>query len=254
MTSGDTVFSGLQRGIELNNVGFAYDNKPALQDVTATIAAGKLTAIVGRTGSGKTTLTDLIARLYDGATGNITFDDTALPQLDLRTLHAKTSIVRQDVHLLDRDIRRNLTFGLQRASDDAELWQVLDDVDLKSAVERMADGLSTPIGEGGLKLSGGERQRLAIARALLRRPALLILDEATSALDSATESRVLRSISERAANSTVIAIAHRLSTIRDADHVLVLDEGRVVQAGSWADLAARDGQFKEMLAAQQRSG
>jgi ATP-binding cassette, subfamily B, bacterial MsbA len=255
MQGGSTAFSGLQRGIELREVSFAYDKQAVLNGVSATFAAHQFTAVVGRTGSGKTTLLDLIVRLYDGAQGSITYDGTPLTSFDLATLHAQTAIVRQNVHLLDRDVRRNLCFGLPEdhfgsphKPSDESLWQVLADVDMEAAVRAMPDGLETQIGEGGLKLSGGERQRLAIARALLRRPALLLLDEATSALDSATEAKVLQAIARRGGDCTVIAIAHRLSTIRDADHVLVLDGGRVVQAGTWQALAETEGPFAKMLA------
>ncbi len=143
------------------------------------------------------------------------------------------AIVSQDVWLLNRTLRDNLTFGLDRAAADEELHGALEDVDLHEFVAGLREGLDTEIGDRGVRLSGGQRQRVALARALLRDPDILILDEATSALDSMVEQRVARAIQQRAKGSTLIVIAHRLSTIRDADLILVMDDGRLVERGSW---------------------
>jgi ABC-type multidrug transport system fused ATPase/permease subunit len=160
------------------------------------------------------------------------------------------AIVSQEVWLLNRTLRDNLTFGLERRTTDQELAQALEDVDLGEFVAGLREGLDTEIGDRGVRLSGGQRQRVALARALLRDPDILILDEATSALDSMVEQRVARAIQQRAKGRTLIVIAHRLSTIRDADLILVMHEGRVVEQGSWDELLLREGAFFRLHQAQ----
>jgi subfamily B ATP-binding cassette protein MsbA len=160
------------------------------------------------------------------------------------------AIVSQDVWLLNRSLRENLAFGLERRVTDEELMGALDDVDLASFARGLARGLDTEIGDRGVRLSGGQRQRIALARALLRDPDILILDEATSALDSVVEQRVARAIQERVKGHTLIVIAHRLSTIRDADLILVMEEGELVEQGSWDDLLGRGGVFTALHGAQ----
>ena len=206
--------------------------------------------MVGRSGAGKTTLVDLIARFYEVAPGAIRFDGVDIRSFSLDSLHGRMAIVSQDVWLLNRTVRDNLTFGLDQPAGDDELYEALGDVLLEDFVRGMSSGLDTEVGDRGVRLSGGQRQRLALARALLRDPEILILDEATSALDSVVELNVARAIQQRAAGRTLILIAHRLSTIRDADQILVLDEGRLVESGSWAELLERQGEFAALHAAQ----
>jgi subfamily B ATP-binding cassette protein MsbA len=249
--SGPSEFDGLSEGIEVERLTFGYQpDVPVLHDVNATFPAGRVTAVVGHSGAGKTTFVDLIARFYDVEPGTIRFDGEDARSFSLDSLHRRMAIVSQDVWLLNRTIRDNLTFGLDRPADDDELFGALRDVLLDDFVREMASGLDTEIGDRGVRLSGGQRQRLALARALLRDPEILILDEATSALDSVVELDVARAIQQRSAERTLIIIAHRLSTIRDADQILVLHEGRLVESGGWDELIALGGHFATLYAAQ----
>jgi subfamily B ATP-binding cassette protein MsbA len=249
--SGPRVFKRLEREIRVRNLTFEYQSGvETLSRITTTIEAGKVTAIVGRTGAGKTTLVDLIARFYDCRPGTILLDDTDIREYSLSSLHARMAIVSQEVWLLNRTLRDNLTFGLDREAADEELHGALSDVDLHEFVAGLREGLDTEIGDRGVRLSGGQRQRVALARALLRDPDILILDEATSALDSMVEQRVARAIQQRAKGRTLIVIAHRLSTIRAADKILVIHEGRLVEEGSWDELVRREGAFYRLHQAQ----
>ena len=182
--------------------------------------------------------------------GTILFDGVDVREYSLPSLHRTMAIVSQDVWLLNRSVRDNLTFGLEEEASDVRLLEALDDAAIGDFVAELPRGLDTEVGDRGVRLSGGQRQRLALARALLREPDILILDEATSALDSVVEQRVARSIAERVRGHTLIMIAHRLSTIRDADLILVMEEGRVVERGSWDDLVAGGGHFAELHRAQ----
>ena len=249
--SGPRTFERLRDGIAVRGLCFQYvPGVDTLRDITTEIPAGRVTAIVGQSGVGKTTFVDLVARLYDCAPGTILLDGTDIREYSLPSLHAKMAIVSQDVWLLNRTLRDNLTFGLARRASDAELEQALADVDLRNFLADLDRGLDTEVGDRGVRLSGGQRQRIALARALLRDPDILILDEATSALDSVVEQRVSRAIQQRAEGRTLIVIAHRLSTIRDADQILVMDRGRIVEQGTWPDLVAREGAFFDLYRAQ----
>lgn len=249
--SGARNFEGLTQNIEIHDLTFQYHPGDAvLKNISATIEAGKVTAIVGRTGAGKTTLVDLIARFYDCPPGTILLDGVDIREFALPTLHARMALVSQDVWLLNRTLRENLTFGLSRDVRNDELLAALDDVDLRAFFDGLREGLDTNLGDRGVRLSGGQRQRVALARALLRDPGILILDEATSALDSEVEQRVARAIQQRAAGRTLIVIAHRLSTIRDANNILVVDGGRVVEQGSWDQLLRCGGAFRRLYDAQ----
>jgi subfamily B ATP-binding cassette protein MsbA len=249
--SGPRHFEGLRHAISVRSLDFAYqEGVDTLKSIDAEIPAGGVTAIVGKSGAGKTTFVDLIARFYDCAPGSILFDGVDVRAYSLPSLHRTMAIVSQDVWLLNRSVRDNLTFGLDAEASDARLRKALDDVALGDFVAKLPGGLDAQVGDRGVRLSGGQRQRLALARALLRDPDILILDEATSALDSVVEQRVARSIAERVRGHTLIMIAHRLSTIRDADLILVMDEGRVVERGSWDDLVALGGYFAELHRAQ----
>jgi ABC-type multidrug transport system fused ATPase/permease subunit len=249
--SGARPYAPLTRAIEVRGLSFQYQpGVDALTGIDATFAAGKVTAIVGKTGAGKTTLVDLIARFYDCPPGTILLDGVDIRAFDLVSLKARMALVSQDIWLLNRTLRENLTFGLDGPAPDERLARALADVDLGEFVAGLREGLDTLIGDHGVRLSGGQRQRVALARALLRDPDILILDEATSALDSVVEQRVARAIQQRAAGRTLIVIAHRLSTIRDADHILVMHDGRVVEQGSWDDLRARGARFGALYGAQ----
>ena len=251
--AGDRLFEGLKDGITVQHLDFQYQQgADTLHDINTTLSAGKVTAIVGPTGAGKTTFVDLIARFYDCAPGSISLDGHDIRDFSLESLHARMAIVSQEVWLLNRTLRENLTFGLDRPVDGEELLAALRDVELGAFVEGLTNGLDTEVGDRGVQLSGGQRQRAALARALLRDPDILILDEATSALDSVIEQRVARAIQQRAHGRTLIIIAHRLSTIRDADQILVMKNGRMVEQGGWDDLVAAGGTFSELHQAQFR--
>ena len=249
--SGPRSFSRLERGISIRGLSFGYQpGLDAVHQITTSIEAGKVTAIVGRTGAGKTTFVDLLARFYDCAPGRIMLDDVDIREYSLPSLHDKMAIVSQGVWLLNRTLRDNLTFGLSRRVADEELEAALRDVDLDEFRSGLREGLDTEIGDRGVRLSGGQRQRVALARALLRDPDILILDEATSALDSIVEQRVAHAIQRRSAGRTLIMIAHRLSTIRGADLIIVMDKGRVAEQGSWDDLLTQKGIFRQLYEAQ----
>jgi len=249
--SGPRTFEGVRDSIRATDLAFQYQpGIDTLHDINTTIPAGKVTAIVGRSGAGKTTFVDLIARFYDCAPGSLTIDGVDIREYSLPSLHRKMALVSQDVWLLNRSLRDNLTFGLERSVFDEDLAGALDDVDLGDFLAELEEGLDTEVGDRGVRLSGGQRQRLALARALLRDPELLILDEATSALDSVVEQRVAKAIQARARGHTLIIIAHRLSTVRDADQILVMKGGTIVEQGRWDDLLAKGGAFAELHEAQ----
>lgn len=249
--SGPVPFEGLERGIEVHGLTFAYrPGVPVLRGLDAVIPAGSITAIVGESGSGKTTLVDLLARLYECAPGTIFFDGRDVRELSLATLHRRMALVSQENWLLNRSLRDNVCFGLAHPPDDQAIVALLEDLALGEMLARMPEGLDTEVGDRGVRLSGGQRQRIDIARAILHRPDIVILDEATSALDSLIERRVMRTVQERLAGSTVIVIAHRLSTVRAADTILAMREGSIVEAGRWADLLQREGVFYELHRAQ----
>ena len=258
VASGDKTFGGLEHEIEVNNLNFRYAQGPeALHDLNATIAAGKVTAVVGSSGAGKTTFVDLLARFYDCEPGTILLDGTDIREYSLPSLHSRMAIVSQDVWLLNRSLRDNLTFGLERTVQDEELVGALADVELDDLLGDFPDGLDTEVGDRGVRLSGGQRQRIALARALLRDPDIVILDEATSAhrhgtsaLDSVIEQSVADAIKRRLTGHTLIVIAHRLSTIREADLILVFEGGRIVERGTWGELIERGGAFHELCRAQ----
>ena len=251
--SGPNTFQGLRDAIRVENLTFGYHSDvPVLREISTTFKAGKLTAVVGHSGAGKTTLVDLIARFYDVEPGTISLDGVDVRSFSLDSLHRSMAIVSQDVWLLNRTVRDNLIFGLERPVSDEELFESLQDVLLADFVRAMASGLDTEIGDRGVRLSGGQRQRLALARALLRDPKILILDEATSALDSVVELKVAKAIQQRSSKRTLIVIAHRLSTIREADQIVVLDDGRLVESGKWEELLEAGGPFARLHAAQFR--
>ncbi|MDZ7780891.1 MAG: ABC transporter ATP-binding protein [Gemmatimonadota bacterium] len=249
--SGSRSFERLERGISVRGLSFRYqEGEDTLKDIHTEIEAGKVTAVVGPSGAGKTTFADLVARFYDCEPGTIFIDDVDIRELSLPSLHHTMAIVSQDVWLLNRTLRENLAFGLDRAVPEVELVRALEDVELGEFLTSLPDGLDTELGDRGVRLSGGQRQRVALARALLRDPQILILDEATSALDSVVEQRVARAIQQRAKGRTLLVIAHRLSTIRDADRILVMREGRIVEQGTWDELLERGGAFRDLYWAQ----
>ena len=234
--NGTIEFTGLHRSIRSIDVDFSYgDGRPILQNITLSIERGCMTALVGASGAGKTTLADLIARFHDPTAGSIEVDGVDLRQLEINSFRRKLAVVSQDTFIFNTSVRNNIAYGTATATD-AEIYRAAELANALEFIQEMPQGLETILGERGVRLSGGQRQRIAIARALLRDPEILILDEATSALDSVSEKLIQESIEQLSMGRTTIAIAHRLSTISKADKVVVLDRGRIVEQGTYQEL------------------
>jgi ATP-binding cassette subfamily B protein len=251
----DAVDPGRLHGlVEFNNVSFSYDGKrPAAADLTFTALPGDRIALVGPTGSGKSTALALLHRTFDPQAGVITVDGMDIRALTLTGLRRNIGVVFQETLLFNRSIAENLRVGKPDATE-AEMREAAARAQALDFIARNPDGLNAPIGERGRLLSGGERQRLAIARALLKDPPILILDEATSALDPVTEARVTAALDEVMKGRTTFVIAHRLATIRYATRILVFDNGRIVEAGSYDELLRKGGVFAALVKAQFGAG
>ena len=242
--------------VKFEDVSFAYPTKDAsvpgaavLSDVSFRARPGTCVALVGQTGAGKSTAMTLLQRLWDPTSGRITIDGQDLRDITLDSLRSNIGVVFQESLLFNRSIRDNLLVGKPDATNE-EIEQACRMADAHEFIVRQQNGYDTMIGERGTTLSGGQRQRLAIARALLKNPPILILDEATSALDAATEAKVSRALKTLMAGRTTFIIAHRLSTVRDADEILVFDDGRIVEQGSFNALLARQGRFAALVETQ----
>ena len=230
----------------------SLDQRPSgevLHDVSFTVAAGQTVALVGRSGGGKTTMTHLIARLYDATSGTVSVAGTDVKKLAQDSLRAAVGYVTQDAHMFHDTIRANLRYARPDATE-AELWEALAAAQLKTLVESLPDGLDTVVGERGYRLSGGERQRLAIARLLLKAPPIVVLDEATAHLDSESEVAVQQALDMAMRGRTSVVIAHRLSTVRNADLIIVVDQGRIVQRGRHEELLVEGGLYAELYRTQ----
>ena len=237
--------------IRFEHVDFAYDDKrPILFDVNFVIPTGKTVAVVGKSGAGKSTLARLLYRFYDVTGGAIRINQHDLRDLRQASVRTAIGIVPQDTVLFNESIYYNIHYGRPEATHD-EVLAAAQAAQLTEFATLLPEGLATVVGERGLKLSGGEKQRVAIARALLKNPALLIFDEATSALDSKTEKAIQSSLDQATRGRTTLIIAHRLSTIMNADQILVMDAGRIVERGTHAELMRRHGQYAQMWAMQQ---
>ena len=233
---GNRNFESLQKGIVFNNAVFSYTQGfEVLKKINLNIESGKTTAIVGSTGSGKSTLIKLLLRLYDLDSGAINFDSTELKELRLESLRKNIGLVSQDVFLFEGTVFENIAYGNLEASDD-EVWDAANQSEATDFIKQLPNKENTIVGERGQKLSGGQRQRISIARAILKNPEILILDEATSAVDNETEAAIQRSLDMLKQNRTVVVIAHRLSTIRNADKIYVLENGEIVESGSHEEL------------------
>ena len=241
-------------GVEFESVSFSYDGKrTAIADVSFTIEPGQSIALVGATGSGKSTTLGLLHRAFDPQSGAIRIDGSDIRDITLASLRRNIGVVFQEPMLFARSIRENLQVGRPDATE-AEMREALERAQATEFILRQGDGLDSIIGERGRSLSGGERQRLSIARALLKNPPVLILDEATSALDASTERKLQVALEEVMKGRTTFVIAHRLATIRNADRILVFDAGRVIESGSFEELVARNGRFAELARAQFMAG
>jgi ATP-binding cassette subfamily B protein len=240
---------GAVRGeVRLSDVGFRYAgvDRPTLRGIDVTVPAGHSLAIVGETGSGKTTLSYLIPRLYDVTSGSVTIDGVDVRDISFGALTAAVGVVSQETYLFHASVAENLRFAKPDATD-AELVAAAKAAQIHDHLMSLPDGYDTVVGERGYRFSGGEKQRLAIARAVLRDPPILVLDEATSALDTQTEQAVQRAIDALSAGRTTITIAHRLSTIRDADEIIVLDRGEIAERGTHAELLALGGHYAALV-------
>ncbi len=237
--------------VRLENATFSYPgaDRPVLQDVSLTAQPGTVTAVVGSTGSGKSTLVSLICRLYDVAAGSVTVDGVDVRDYDIEQLWSTVGLVPQRGYLFSGTVADNLRYGKAGATD-AQMWEALSVASAAGFVRAHADGLEMPVAQGGINFSGGQRQRLAIARAVIRRPAIYLFDDAFSALDVHTDARVRAALREVSADSTVIIVSQRISTVAEADHVVVVDDGRVVGAGTHESLIAECPTYAEFADSQ----
>ncbi len=236
--------------VGIHHVRFAYPDSPeVLHDIDLTVAPGETVALVGPSGGGKSTLCQLVPRFYDVSSGSITLDGLDVRRIRQRDLHRSIGIVQQDVFLFADTIRENIRYGRPDATD-AEVEQAARKAELLEDIQAMPDGFDTYVGERGTLLSGGQKQRVAIARVFLKNPPILILDEATSALDSVTEARIQRAFDQLSIGRTTLIIAHRLSTIRQASRIFVVQDGRIAEEGTHAQLLARGGAYARLYHTQ----
>lgn len=227
------------------------ESEQVLHGLNFTVEPGQTVALVGSSGAGKSTIANLVTRLYDVTGGAITLNDVDLRDAAAEDIHNRVGMVTQDSHLFHTSIRDNLTLG-HRAVDDDQIWQILEHARLADVVRHMPDGLDTVVGERGYRLSGGERQRLAIARLLIAAPEAVILDEATASLDSTNEAAVQQALDQALEERTALVIAHRLSTVVNADEILVIEDGRIYERGTHDELLAANGRYAELYSTQFR--
>ncbi len=249
----DAYDMALTKGkISFEHVGFRYDSRTILDDVSFSIQPGEKVAIVGDSGAGKSTLVKLLFRFYDVVEGKIVIDGHDIRHVTQDTLRQAIAIVPQDTVLFNDTLIENIRYGRPEASLD-DINAAIKMAHLHEFIATLPEGAETKVGERGLKLSGGEKQRVAIARAILKKSAILVFDEATSSLDSHSEQAILSALKEVAKGHTSLVIAHRLSTVVDADRIIVLSQGKVVEAGSHIDLLAKNGFYTKLWRVQQES-
>ena len=237
--------------LDLADVSFIYPGaeQPVLCDVSFSARPGQTVAIIGSTGAGKSTLVNLVPRLFDATSGSVRVDGVDVREMDPELLWSRIGLVPQQAFLFTGTVRSNLLHGKPEATDD-ELWRALEIAQGRDFVERMPEGLDAPIVQGGTNVSGGQRQRLAIARALVRRPEIYLFDDAFSALDLATDARLRAAMRPETRDATVVVVAQRVSTIRDADLILVMEDGRVVGRGTHTELLESNETYQEIVASQ----
>ncbi|MCG3866162.1 MULTISPECIES: lipid A ABC transporter ATP-binding protein/permease MsbA [unclassified Photobacterium] len=246
--NGNVEVKRVKGDVEIKNVTFTYPTKdtPALRDVSFTLPAGKTLALVGRSGSGKSTIANLLTRFYDIDSGEINLDSVEIRDYKLANLRDQVAVVSQNVHLFNDTIANNIAYASHDAFSREDIERAAELAYAMDFIKDMDKGLDTIIGENGVSLSGGQRQRLAIARALLRNAPILILDEATSALDTESERAIQSALDELQKDRTVLVIAHRLSTIENADQILVVDDGEIVERGTHTELISHDGAYAQL--------
>jgi ABC-type multidrug transport system fused ATPase/permease subunit len=250
LTFGNRPLRRLEDEIRLSSVSFSYSaHTRILPDIDLTIPAGKMTALVGASGAGKSTVADLIMGLQRASSGSLSIDGVLIEDIDIHTYRSALGYVPQQTSLFNASIRDNITWSRPTASEE-EILAACRLANADSFIREMEDGLDTVIGDGGTRLSGGQAQRISLARALVRKPSLLILDEATSALDTESEKCIQNAIDGILGQTTIVVIAHRLSTIAKADNIVVMDHGRIVEEGRYDDLIAKDGVFAHLAANQ----
>jgi ATP-binding cassette subfamily B protein len=249
------ALSDVRGDVRIEDVWFRYtrDAPWTLSGISAEIPAGTTTALVGETGSGKTTLAYLVARLYEPERGTVSIDGVDIRDMTLASLASTVGLVSQETYLFHASIRENLRFACPDASDQ-QIEQAAQVAQIHDLIASLPEGYDTPVGERGYRFSGGEKQRIAIARTVLRNPPVLILDEATSALDNETERAVQQALDELSRGRTTIAIAHRLSTIQDADQILVLDDGAIVERGTHEELVELGARYAALLRGAELAG
>ena len=250
--TGTTELTGVNGDIRFEQVNFSYPghDKQVLSDISFTVPAGKTVALVGRSGSGKTTISSLLPRFYELTSGDIFIDQHNIRSCTLASLRQQMALVSQHVTLFNDTIANNITYGCTEPVSEQQLQSVAEKAHVLEFAAQLKDGLNTVIGENGVSLSGGQRQRIAIARALLREAPILILDEATSALDTESERKIQAALNELLKGRTSIVIAHRLSTIENADSIIVMEQGRIVEQGDHATLLAKDGAYAQLYKLQ----
>jgi ATP-binding cassette subfamily B protein len=233
------------------NIDFAYPHseRPVLRGLSFAARPGKTTAIIGGTGSGKSTIVNLITRGFDVTSGKVLVDGVDVRERSLESLWSRLAIVPQTAYLFKGTVAQNLRFGKPDATDE-ELWRALEIAQAREFVAEMDGGLEAQIDQGGTNVSGGQRQRLAIARAIVKRPAIYLFDDCFSALDAGTDARLRAALRSETTGETVIIVAQRVSTILRADHIVVLDEGRVVGAGTHAELMRTSHEYREIVESQ----
>ena len=245
--SGSKIFTGFDKKITVENLSFAYPNhRPVIKDINMVIPKGKMIAVVGESGVGKSTLIDMLMKFNEPISGNILFDDVNLQDFDVNSYRHRLGYVPQDSILFNTTVLNNLLWANESATKD-EIEDACLKANAQDFIRKLPEGYSTLVGDRGVRLSGGQVQRIALARAMLRKPEILILDEATSALDTYSERLIQHAIDNIANETTVIVIAHRLSTIKNADFIYVLKNGRIVEEGNYQELMQKTGHFNNMV-------
>ena len=245
----EAVAMDREGNLEIRDLTFAYDTRPVLRDIDLSIRHGETVGIVGRTGSGKSTLLSLITRAFEPPPGSILLNGRPIETIPLKQLREWIGMVPQETFLFSESIAENIRFGNDAASDE-EIEQAAQQAGLSTDVAGFPQGIRTVIGERGITLSGGQKQRTAIARAVVREPFILILDDSLSAVDTHTEERILRALRSIRKGRTALIVSHRVSSVKDADHIVVLDEGRIVERGTHDALVERGGYYADLYRRQ----